>query len=44
MKEKERLSCVGLLVSFDILIQFKHGVLLEQGCLVLFFCATLLCE
>ena len=37
MKEKERvrralLSCVGLQVSFEILIQFKHGVLLERGC------------
>ena len=42
MKEKERerralLSCVGLPVSFEMLIQFKHGVPLERGCPVLSF-------
>ena len=42
MKEKERerralLSCVGRPVSPEILVPFKHGVLLERGCPVLSF-------
>ena len=37
MKEKERerralLSCVGLPVSFEFLIQFQHSMPLERGC------------
>ena len=28
----EARSCVGLPVSFNILIQLKHGVPLERGC------------
>ena len=43
MKEKERerraffLSCIGLPVSSEFLLQFKHGVLLERRCPVLSF-------
>ena len=44
MKEKERerralLSCVGVPASFEILIQFQHGVLQERECPVLSFVA-----